>query len=84
MHFVITHHAAERYRKRIRPELDLQGAHEELSALAEGARRVREKSLKGQTRWTIPGGGLYLVTKNEPVDHAYVVVTVLSGDKEET
>jgi hypothetical protein len=72
---ILTYHAVEQYISRFDRTMSATTAWEELNAQIAYADRLKDRSLRGDTLWRLPGGA-YLITKNDGVDD--VAVTVLS------
>ena len=71
----LTHHAVEQYISRFDRTLTPAEAWEKLEAQIPYADRMKQRSLKGDTLWRLPGGA-YLVTK-QGASGEPVAVTVL-------
>jgi hypothetical protein len=75
--WVVTNHAAEKYRDRVDPSLGIAGAKRILLACLPAAELLPQPTFSGQSRWLVPGGDAVVVCKPDPKLKARVAVTVL-------
>lgn len=79
--FLITEHAVDQYIARWAPGATLAEAHEQLTALASRASRLRTKTLLGQDQWQCDDPPIVLVTRRRRGDAHQAVVTVLPSQE---
>jgi hypothetical protein len=75
--WVVTNHAAEKYRDRVDPSLGIAGAKRILLACLPAAELLPQPTFSGESRWLVPGGDAVVVCKPDPKLKARVAVTVL-------
>lgn len=79
MTFEFTHHAIDRYIKRIEPGLSYNEGKLKLEQLAHQVTPIKTKTAKGQHQWLCNNPPCAFVTKH--VHRAYLVVTILGPDE---